>query len=141
YDENGKHISTLHHIRQQHLKQGMESKPHFSLADFVAPKETGKSDYVGGFAVTAGIGAEELAKQYQNAGDDYNSIMVKALADRLAEALAEHLHQRVRKQFWGYAREENLDNESLIKEQHNGIRPAPGYPACPDHTEKSTLFK
>ena len=141
YDENGKHISTLHHIRQQHLKQGMESKPHFSLADFVAPKETGKSDYVGGFAVTAGIGAEELAKQYQNAGDDYNSIMVKALADRLAEAFAEHLHQRVRKEFWGYDREENLDNESLIKEQYKGIRPAPGYPACPDHTEKSTLFK
>ena len=141
YDENGKHISTLHHIRQQHLKQGMESKPHFSLADFVAPKETGKSDYVGGFAVTAGIGAEELAKQYQNAGDDYNSIMVKALADRLAEAFAEHLHQRVRKEFWGYDREENLDNESLIKEQYKGIRPAPGYPACPDHTEKATLFK
>ena len=141
YDENGKQISTLHHIRQQHLKQGMESKPHFSLADFVAPKETGKSDYVGGFAVTAGIGAEELAKQYQNAGDDYNSIMVKALADRLAEAFAEHLHQRVRKEFWGYDREENLDNESLIKEQYKGIRPAPGYPACPDHTEKSTLFK
>nr|WP_198300953.1 methionine synthase [Cellvibrio sp. PSBB006] len=141
YDENGKQISTLHHIRQQHLKQGMESKPHFSLADFVAPKETGKSDYVGGFAVTAGLGAEELAKQYQNAGDDYNSIMVKALADRLAEAFAEHLHQRVRKEFWGYDREENLDNESLIKEQYKGIRPAPGYPACPDHTEKSTLFK
>ena len=141
YDENGEQISTLHHIRQQHLKQGMESKPHFSLADFVAPKETGKSDYVGGFAVTAGIGAEEVAKQYQNAGDDYNSIMVKALADRLAEAFAEHLHQRVRKEFWGYDREENLDNESLIKEQYKGIRPAPGYPACPDHTEKSTLFK
>ena len=141
YDENGEQISTLHHIRQQHLKQGMESKPHFSLADFVAPKETGKSDYVGGFAVTAGIGAEELAKQYQNAGDDYNSIMVKALADRLAEAFAEHLHQRVRKEFWGYDREENLDNESLIKEQYKGIRPAPGYPACPDHTEKATLFK
>ena len=141
YDENGEQISTLHHIRQQHLKQGMESKPHFSLADFVAPKETGKSDYVGGFAVTAGIGAEELAKQYQNAGDDYNSIMVKALADRLAEAFAEHLHERVRKEFWGYDREENLDNESLIKEQYKGIRPAPGYPACPDHTEKSTLFK
>ena len=140
YDANGKQISTLHHIRQQHLKQGMESKPHFSLADFVAPKETGKSDYVGGFAVTAGIGAEELAKQYQNAGDDYNSIMVKALADRLAEAFAEHLHQRVRKEFWGYDREENLDNESLIKEQYKGIRPAPGYPACPDHTEKATLF-
>ncbi len=141
YDADGKQISTLHHIRQQHLKQGMETKPHFSLADFVAPKETGKQDYIGGFAVTAGIGAEELAKQYQNAGDDYNSIMVKALADRLAEAFAEHMHVRVRKEFWGYDRDENLSNEDLIREQYKGIRPAPGYPACPDHTEKTQLFE
>ena len=140
YDADGKQINTLHHIRQQHLKQGMESKPHYSLADFVAPKETGKQDYIGGFAVTAGIGAEELAKEYQNAGDDYNSIMVKALADRLAEAFAEHLHQRVRKEFWGYDREEALTNEDLIGEKYKGIRPAPGYPACPDHTEKTQLF-
>lgn len=140
YDSSGKQINTLHHIRQQHLKQGMESKPHYSLADFVAPKETGKQDYIGGFAVTAGIGAEELAKEYQNNGDDYNSIMVKALADRLAEAFAEHMHQRVRKEFWGYDRDENLSNEDLIKEQYKGIRPAPGYPACPDHTEKTQLF-
>ena len=140
YDASGKQINTLHHIRQQHLKQGMESKPHYSLADFVAPKETGKQDYIGGFAVTAGIGAEELAKEYQNNGDDYNSIMVKALADRLAEAFAEHMHQRVRKEFWGYDRDENLSNEDLIKEQYKGIRPAPGYPACPDHTEKTQLF-
>lgn len=140
YDANGKQINTLHHIRQQHLKQGMESKPHYSLADFVAPKETGKQDYIGGFAVTAGIGAEELAKEYQSKGDDYNSIMVKALADRLAEAFAEHMHQRVRKEFWGYDRDENLSNEDLIKEQYKGIRPAPGYPACPDHTEKTQLF-
>jgi 5-methyltetrahydrofolate--homocysteine methyltransferase len=139
--KEAKQISTLHHIRQQHLKQGMETKPHHSLADFVAPKETGKTDYIGGFAVTAGIGAEELAKEYQNKGDDYNSIMVKALADRLAEAFAEHLHQRVRKEFWGYDREENLTNEDLIKESYKGIRPAPGYPACPDHTEKTQLFK
>ncbi len=141
YAADGKQISTLHHIRQQHLKQGNETKPHYSLADFVAPKESGKQDYIGGFAVTAGIGAEELAKEYQNKGDDYNSIMVKALADRLAEAFAEHMHQRVRKEFWGYDREENLDNEQLIKEAYKGIRPAPGYPACPDHTEKATLFK
>jgi 5-methyltetrahydrofolate--homocysteine methyltransferase len=141
YDADGKQINTLHHIRQQHLKQGMESRPHYSLADFVAPKETGKQDYIGGFAVTTGIGAEELAKEYQNAGDDYNSIMVKALADRLAEAFAEHLHLRVRKEFWGYDRDENLSNEDLIKEQYKGIRPAPGYPACPDHTEKASLFK
>jgi 5-methyltetrahydrofolate--homocysteine methyltransferase len=141
FDADGKKISTLHHIRQQHLKQGMETKPHYSLADFVAPKETGKQDYIGAFAVTAGIGAEELAKEYQNAGDDYNSIMVKALADRLAEAFAEHLHVRVRKEFWGYDHDENLDNEALIKEQYKGIRPAPGYPACPDHTEKTQLFE
>lgn len=141
FDADGKQISTLHHIRQQHLKQGMESKPHHSLADFVAPKESGKQDYIGGFAVTTGIGAEELAKEYQNNGDDYNSIMVKALADRLAEAFAEHIHLRVRKEFWGYDRDENLDNEELIKEKYKGIRPAPGYPACPDHTEKASLFK
>jgi 5-methyltetrahydrofolate--homocysteine methyltransferase len=141
YDADGKQTATLHHIRQQHLKQGNETKPHYSLADFVAPKESCKQDYIGGFAVTAGIGAEDLAKEYQNKGDDYNSIMVKALADRLAEAFAEHMHQRVRKEFWGYDREENLDNEQLIKEAYKGIRPAPGYPACPDHTEKATLFK
>ncbi len=141
YDLAGNQISTLHHIRQQHLKQGNESKPHMSLADLVAPKETGKQDYIGGFAVTTGIGAEELAKEYQNNGDDYNSIMVKALADRLAEAFAEHLHQRVRKEFWGYDRDEKLTNEDLIREQYKGIRPAPGYPACPDHTEKAALFK
>lgn len=141
FDATGNQIDTLHHIRQQHLKQGMETKPHYSLADYVAPAGSGKQDYIGGFAVTTGIGAEELAKQYQDNGDDYNSIMVKALADRLAEAFAEHMHQRVRKEFWGYDRDENLDNDELIKEQYKGIRPAPGYPACPDHTEKATLFK
>ena len=117
-----------------------DGKPNFSLADFVAPKDSGVTDYVGGFITTAGIGAEEVAKAYQDAGDDYNSIMVKALADRLAEACAEWLHQQVRKEYWGYAKDEQLDNEALIKEQYSGIRPAPGYPACPDHTEKSTLF-
>ena len=95
---------------------------------------------MGGFAVTAGIGAEELAKQYEEKNDDYNSIMVKALADRLAEALAERMHERVRKEFWGYAEDESLDNIALIKERYQGIRPAPGYPACPDHTEKAKLF-
>lgn len=140
YNEQGEQISILHHIRQQHLKAGMESKPHMSLADFVAPKETGKQDYIGGFAVTTGIGAEELAKQYQDAGDDYNSIMVKALADRFAEAFAEHMHERVRKEFWAYDREESLSSEELISEKYRGIRPAPGYPACPDHTEKTQLF-
>ncbi|RMU71750.1 5-methyltetrahydrofolate--homocysteine methyltransferase [Pseudomonas syringae pv. aptata] len=98
------------------------------------------TDYIGGFITTAGIGAEEVAKAYQDNGDDYNSIMVKALADRLAEACAEWLHQQVRKEYWGYAQDEALDNEALIKEQYMGIRPAPGYPACPDHTGKGTLF-
>ncbi|MGN0921981.1 MAG: methionine synthase [Cellvibrio sp.] len=141
YNDAGEQISTLHHIRQQHLKAGMESRPHMSLADFVAPKESGKQDYIGGFAVTTGIGAEELAKQYQDAGDDYNSIMVKALADRFAEAFAEHMHERVRKEFWQYASDEQLTNDELIRENYRGIRPAPGYPACPDHTEKTQLFE
>ncbi|QDT43019.1 Methionine synthase [Gimesia alba] len=134
-------IARLHHIRQQIRKRGQEEKPLMSLADFIAPKESGKIDYVGGFVVTAGIGAEELAKSFEEAHDDYNSIMVKALADRLAEAFAEHLHERVRKEYWGYVPDEEMDNEALIKEEYTGIRPAPGYPACPDHTEKDTLFE
>ncbi len=139
YGEDGQPLAILHHLRQQTIKP--EGKPNLSLADFVAPKETGVTDYMGGFIVTAGIGAEELAKDYERKGDDYNSIMVKALADRLAEACAEWLHERVRKKHWGYAADETLDNEALIREQYKGIRPAPGYPACPDHTEKATLFK
>ncbi|WP_349617578.1 methionine synthase [Azotobacter salinestris] len=138
YGDHGERLATLHHLRQQAAKP--DGKPNYSLADFVAPKDSGKTDYVGGFIVTAGIGAEELAKAYQDKGDDYNSIMVKALADRLAEACAEWLHERVRKEHWGYAIDEQLSNEELIKEQYKGIRPAPGYPACPDHTEKATLF-
>ncbi len=139
YGDDGRPLAKLHHLRQQTVKT--DGKPNFSLADFVAPKSTGVTDYVGGFITTAGIGAEEVAKAYQDAGDDYNSIMVKALADRLAEACAEWLHQQVRKQWWGYDPEEQLSNEELIKEQYKGIRPAPGYPACPDHTEKATLFE
>jgi 5-methyltetrahydrofolate--homocysteine methyltransferase len=131
-------FKTLHHLRQQTDKA--TKKPNFSLADFIAPKESGKKDYIGGFIVTAGIGAEELAKAYEADQDDYNSIMVKALADRLAEAFAERMHERVRKEFWGYANNETLENQNLIKEQYKGIRPAPGYPACPDHTEKESLF-
>lgn len=138
-DDQDKPLATLHHLRQQTIKP--DGKPNLSLADFVAPKESGVTDYVGGFITTAGIGAEELAKQYEAKGDDYNAIMVKALADRLAEACAEWLHERVRKEYWGYAPDEQLDNEALIKEQYKGIRPAPGYPACPDHTEKATLFR
>ncbi|WP_044874600.1 methionine synthase [Pseudomonas sp. LFM046] len=139
YDGHGKPLARLHHLRQQTIKP--DSKPNFCLADYVAPKESGITDYVGGFITTAGIGAEELAKQYEAKGDDYSAIMVKALADRLAEACAEWLHERVRKEYWGYAADEHLDNEALIKEQYKGIRPAPGYPACPDHTEKGTLFR
>ncbi len=133
-------LATLHHIRQQTRKFGADHELK-SLADFIAPKETGITDYVGAFAVTTGIGVDELAKEYEAKGDDYNSIMVKALADRLAEAFAEHLHQRVRKEFWGYADTETLDNDELIKEKYQGIRPAPGYPACPDHSEKQSLFR
>ena len=140
YDDQGKVIDTLHHIRQQNQKPGNDPA-NYSLADFVAPKDSGKRDYVGGFAVTAGIGAEELAKEYEAAGDDYNAIMVKALADRLAEAFAEHMHRRVRTEFWGYQPDEALSNDELIREKYQGIRPAPGYPACPDHTEKATLFR
>ncbi len=130
--------TTLHHLRQQAPKP--EDKPNYSLSDFVAPKSSGLPDYVGGFVVTAGIGADQLARQYEQAGDDYNSIMVKALADRFAEAFAECMHEKVRKEYWGYAANEQLSNEELIREKYAGIRPAPGYPACPDHTEKTALF-
>jgi len=136
---NNETIATLHQIRQQTAKPN--GKPNLSLADFIAPLETGKQDYIGGFVVTAGVGAEELARDYEQANDDYSAIMVKALADRLAEAFAEHMHLRVRREFWPYAAHEQLSNAELIKEQYTGIRPAPGYPACPDHTEKATLFK
>ena len=132
-------LARLHHIRQQIQKPGA-SEELKSLADFIAPKESGITDYIGAFAVTTGIGADQLAEQYEAAHDDYNAIMVKALADRLAEAFAEHLHQRVRKEYWGYAADESIDNEALIKEHYRGIRPAPGYPACPDHSEKQSLF-
>ena len=137
YDDNGNTLTTLHHLRQQAEKP--EGKPNLSLADFVAPKGS-TTDYIGGFVVTAGINAEELARSFEAKHDDYNAIMVKALADRLAESLAEYLHRKVRTEYWGYAADENLDNEALIREKYQGIRPAPGYPACPDHTEKRALF-
>jgi 5-methyltetrahydrofolate--homocysteine methyltransferase len=130
--------TTLHTLRQQDEKP--PGRPNRALADFVAPKDSGKKDYVGAFALCV-IGAEELAKQHEARHDDYSAIMVKALADRLAEAFAERLHERVRKEFWGYASGETLDNEALIREEYRGIRPAPGYPACPDHTEKGLLFE
>jgi 5-methyltetrahydrofolate--homocysteine methyltransferase len=117
-----------------------DGRANLALADFVAPKESGARDYVGAFAVTAGHGLDALVAKYEGLHDDYNAILAKALADRLAEAFAERLHERVRTEFWAYARDEALDNESLIREQYRGIRPAPGYPACPDHTEKRALF-
>ncbi|VUD47299.1 Methionine synthase [Thalassocella blandensis] len=138
-NDQGETLASLHQIRQQISKTNDDV--YHSLADFIAPKNAQTQDYIGGFVVTAGIGAEELAKDYESKGDDYSAIMVKALADRLAEAFAEHLHERVRKEYWGYAKDENLQNDSLIKEKYQGIRPAPGYPACPDHTEKETLFQ
>ncbi|ASP39735.1 methionine synthase [Bacterioplanes sanyensis] len=131
-------LATLHQLRQQTVKPGEQAN--YSLADFVAP-EGQLADHMGGFVVTAGIQAEQLAKQYDAQHDDYNSIMMKALADRLAEAFAERMHEKVRQELWGYASDEQLDNDQLIKEAYQGIRPAPGYPACPDHTEKATLFR
>lgn len=131
--------AVLHFLRQQNQKAA--GLPNLSLADFVAPLDSGREDYIGAFAVTAGIGIESLLEKYERDHDDYSSIMVKALADRMAEAFAELMHHRVRTEFWPYATDENLTNEELIREKYQGIRPAPGYPACPDHTEKATLFE
>ena len=132
-------LTELHFLRQQ--KQKPPGRPNHSLADFIAPKETGLEDHIGMFAVTAGIGADEAARRFEEDNDVYNAIMIKSLADRLAEAFAELLHRRVRKGFWGYAADEKLDTESIIREEYRGIRPAPGYPACPEHTEKRTIWE
>ena len=132
-------LLVIHSLRQQQKKS--DAQPNYALADFVAPKESGVADYIGAFAVTAGIGIEAAVERFERVHDDYNAIMVKALADRLVEAFAEHLHERVRKEFWAYAADEALDNEALIAERYTGIRPAPGYPACPDHTEKALLWR
>ncbi|HEY2755620.1 MAG TPA: methionine synthase [Pseudolabrys sp.] len=132
-------VAKLHTLRQQLSKR--EGRANSALSDFVAPRDSGLPDYIGGFTVTAGIGEDEIADRFKRANDDYSAIMVKALADRLAEAFAERLHQRVRKEFWGYEPNETLSNEALISEAYRGIRPAPGYPAQPDHTEKGTLFE
>jgi 5-methyltetrahydrofolate--homocysteine methyltransferase len=131
-------IATLHSLRQQLAKR--EGRANSALSDFIAPRDSGLADYIGAFAVTAGIGEDAAAERFKRANDDYSAIMVKALADRLAEAFAERLHQRVRKEFWGYAPDEALSNAELIGESYRGIRPAPGYPAQPDHSEKGTLF-
>ncbi len=132
-------IARLHFLRQQ--KDLPEDKRHGALADFVAPRSSGVRDYIGAFAVTAGLGAEMPLRRFEAAQDDYSSIMLKVLADRLAEGFAERLHERVRREFWGYAPEERFTNAALVREAYRGIRPAPGYPSCPDHTEKSTLWK
>ncbi len=129
----------LHHLRQQKPKPQDQSQ--LCLSDFIAPAQSGRADYLGAFALTAGIGIEEHVARFEAAHDDYSSIMLKALADRLAEAFAERMHERVRREFWGYAADEQLSSAALIREEYRGIRPAPGYPACPDHTEKATLWK
>ena len=136
-DSDRSTIATIHTLRQQFAKG---ERGNLALADFIAPHDSGRSDWIGAFAVTAGRAAEEMAGRLEAEHDDYSAIMVKALADRLAEALAELMHLRVRADFWGYADNESLDNTALISEDYLGIRPAPGYPACPDHTEKQILF-
>ena len=138
-DRRGEPLAVVHSLRQQARKP--QGQPHFALADFLAPEETAVHDYMGAFAVTTGIGLGPIVKAYEAEHDDYSAIMAKALADRLAEAFAECLHQRVRKELWGYARDEKLANDELIAERYRGIRPAPGYPACPDHTEKRLLWE
>ena len=140
FDDSGNELMRVHHLRQQ-LDRSNNDKPDYCLSDFVAPQDSGKQDWLGGFAVTAGIGIEEHLARFEADHDDYNSIMLKALADRLAEALAERMHERVRKEFWGYGNSENFSNDDLIRERYQGIRPAPGYPACPDHTEKALLWE
>jgi 5-methyltetrahydrofolate--homocysteine methyltransferase len=139
-DESRREVAwRLHHLRQQKPKPA--GQPHYALSDFVAPRDSGVADWVGAFAVTAGIGLDEKVREFEARHDDYGAIMLKALADRLAEALAERMHERVRREFWGYAPEERFTSDDLVREKYRGIRPAPGYPACPDHTEKATLFR
>ncbi|KMS84491.1 methionine synthase, partial [Streptomyces regensis] len=137
-DQRTETLTTLFNLRQQ--GEHREGIPNRSIGDYVAPKETGLQDWVGGFAVTAGPGAPPQGGPRKGKPHDYNAILLESLADRLAEAFAERMHERVRKEFWGYAPDEELDNVGLIKEQYDGIRPAPGYPACPEHTEKQTLW-
>lgn len=138
-DENGKYLQTFLTLRQQSAKT--KGAPNIALSDFIAPKDSGVTDYMGAFCVTTGFGVDEKAAEFEKNLDDYNSIMVKALGDRFAEAFAEYLHEKIRKEIWGYASDEVLSNEALIKEEYKGIRPAPGYPACPDHLEKPTIWK
>ena len=134
-----KKISKFHFLRQQ-VNRSNSTRPNFSLSDFIAPISSKVEDYIGGFLVTAGDGIEKLSEKFESKKDDYNSIMIKSIGDRIAEALAEMIHQKVRKTYWGYDKNENFSNQDLISELYKGIRPAPGYPACPDHTEKQTLL-
>jgi 5-methyltetrahydrofolate--homocysteine methyltransferase len=140
-DARRRPLAALHTLRQQMARENRQDRANTALADFVAPGETGLADYIGAFAVTAGIGEAEALAAHVAKTDDYGRIMLKALADRLAEAFAERMHERVRREFWGYARKEKLSSEDLIAERYRGIRPAPGYPAQPDHTEKATIFR
>ena len=135
--DKSKKLDTFHFLRRQ---QSIPNKPHFCLSDFIAPRECGKIDYLGAFAVSAGEGVEKLADEYENQNDDYSAIMVKALGDRFAEAMAELAHKKVR-EWWKYGMNENLDNAALIREEYHGIRPACGYPSQPDHTEKDTIWR
>jgi 5-methyltetrahydrofolate--homocysteine methyltransferase len=132
-------LATLYNLRQQRARANR--RPNLCLADFVAPRESGVADYIGAFAVTAGLGIDRHVADFERAHDDYNAIVLKALADRLAEACAEYMHAKVRKELWGYGHDETLGNDALIAESYRGIRPAPGYPACPDHMEKATLWR
>ena len=138
-DEQRKEVEVNLSFPRQQGYQGKE-RPNLSLSDFITPHSSDVKDYIGAFAVTAGIGVEEACNKYEKNNDDYSSIMLKALADRLAESLAEYIHEKVRKELWGYSKNENLQTQELIKEKYIGIRPAPGYPACPDHSEKVKLF-
>ena len=138
-DESRSRVAlTWYNLRQQNERP--PGKPNYCLADFVAPKASGVKDYLGAFAVTGGLGIEKKLREFEAEKDDYSAIMLKALADRLAEAFAEWLHMKVRRELWGYARDEALDAQALIREEYRGIRPAPGYPACPDHSVKAPLF-
>lgn len=138
-DSRAEELATFYTLRQQLSRR--DGRPNLAMSDFVAPQDSGREDYVGGFVVTAGIEEVAIAERFERANDDYNSILVKALADRFAEAFAERMHEKVRCEFWGYASDEALSNDDLIAEKYAGIRPAPGYPAQPDHTEKETLFR
>ena len=138
-DDSRKKILTVFHTLRQQIQH--DGSPYYALSDFIAPKSTGVKDYIGGFAVTAGLGMEKLVEKYEKDNDDYRSIITKAIGDRLAEAFAERMHELVRRKHWGYAADEKLTNEEMIRCLYQGIRPAPGYPACPDHTEKRLLFQ